>query len=698
MSLSLRRAAVLSVLAAALLLLFTILLPEAAEAAGGQAVTLRYRPDASRPETEVAQQSAGGRRCLMLPASADYSRITLSGPAGATLRGTRSGESLKLDETGLGEDLDLTVLFGEMKPGVQYPLTVNFSGGSGKVLLLKSDVLSSLHITIDRPLSDIHESKSVSAAGYLVKLNAAGEPVAEGEVESLSGRGNASWTLSGNKRPYNVRLAEAAQLIDGAGTAKSWCLLSNNVSTGRHDRTGLYSAVALDLFREMGGASALSTESVDLYVNGQYRGTYLLTEKVEIQESRVDIRKSAYQQEDTGTATRVVRVPLTLNAASSRLGEVLSERVGVTVKKEGAGTKDELLRAGILAYQYATGSEVKPGGEGGYLLELDFRFPESRSWFITRQGAQVVLREPEYASYDQVREIALYFQAMEDALFADSGFNSAGRHYGEYLDLYSLALRYSMDALMLNCDAFLASEFFYADRAEDGGLTPLRFGPAWDFDYGNLAEQSFLSRRQGQVDGFPDRWLMQVLTKGDFMRELQEVCTNELRPRWLELNEGGLDALIEELSVSQKLNGLLWENDFDTNARKFQKQMQSRYALWYEKLWDSGRLQGVEIVPEEDGLTARVYGTASKLRWYRVDPEDGWTMKAVPGAEGTQFVPEEAGIYLVTATGKNVVYNPGLLNDYRPLLNGKPQAVTQETVTLTSAPFNFTAGNPAGTG
>ena len=700
MSHPLHRSADRCALMAVIVILFVLLFPTTARAAGGQNISLRYRPDAASPETEVSLQAAGGRHCLMLPSSADYSHMTLAGPAGATLSGKRSGASLQLDETGLGKDMDLTTLFGDMKPGVSYVLTVSCKSGNETITetvsLIKSDVLSSLHISLDVPLTTIHEGKSASGSGYLVKLSPTGEPVAEAEVESLSGRGNASWTISGNKRPYNVNLKEGAQLIDGAGTAKSWCLLSNNVSTGRHDRTGLYNTVAMTLFQQMGGSSALSVENVDLYVNRQYRGTYLLTEKAEIQENRVNIRKSAFLNEDTRYATRVVRQPFTMNTASSRLGEVLYARTNVTLKKEGAGTKDELLRAGIQAYQYATGSELKPGGEGGYLLELDFRFPESRCWFVTRQGAQVVIREPEYASYEQVREIALFFQEMEDGLFAASGYNRSGRHYSEYLDLYSLALRYSLDALMTNCDAFLASEFFYTDRAEDGGLTLLQSGPAWDFDYGNLAEQGFLSSRQGRVDGFPDMWLMQVLTKGDFFRELQDVCLNVLRPLWLELNEGGMDALVESLAPSQKLNQLLWENNYSTDAPKFAAALQKRYTLWYDKLWQDSRLQGVQIVRDGDGLTAKVYGTASGVRWYRVDPMDGWTMKAVKGAVDLHFVPGEDGIYLVTATGKNVTYSAALQYSYRPLLNGKAQAVTQETITLTSAPVLFQPGKPAG--
>ena len=702
MSMQLRRTVNICFAAVVFTVLFAVLfaaaLPGAASAAGGTSYSLSYPANRDCPESRVLMQSLNGRSWLMLPSSADYKRITLEGQPGAVLKGTVSGASLILDENGVGENLDLTELFGEMKPGNQYPLSVRWKNAAGDkktgtVILMKSSALNSLHIVLDRPISEINASvyQTASGSGYLVKLDTEGGVIAEAEVEKLAGRGNASWTHSGEKKPYNIGLKEAAQLIDGAGVAKHWCLLSNNVNAGGHDRTGLYNLVAMQLFRDMNGSGALSVENVDLYINREYRGTYLLTEKVEIQENRVDIRKSAYVKEDTVRVTRVVKQGIKATGELSRLNEIMGGGTNVTMKKEGNNTKDELLLAGIQAYQYSSGSELKPGGAGGFLLELDFRFYTTRCWFVTRQGAQVVIREPEYPTYEQVKEIALYVQQMEDGLYADSGFNRLGRHYSEYIDLSSLAIRYAIDAFSSNTDAFLASAFFYADRGEHGELTPLCFGPAWDFDYANLSDQALLNRRAGQTDGYPEVWMLQFLTKGDFLREFQYICRTVLRPLWQNLNEGGLEQMIKELQASQKLNQVLWENGFAANAPVYAKALQNRYKVWYDAVWRDDRLMGVQVVRKDGGLSAMVTGSAQKVRWYRVDAESGWKLREVAGGSDGVFIPAEDGIYVAAATGKNVAYNPALKNNGAFMEKGKPKIVIQENVTLYSAPFVFEA-------
>ncbi len=649
------------------------------------------------PECGVGAQKVKGRVWLLLPASADFERLTLDGPPNALLRGSVPDAVLSLDENGLGKDLNLTELFGEMKPGTPYVLSLQVPDGKGEkkssLTLMKSAALSSLHIILDTPLKGINASadKSAGSGGFLVKLDPEGNPAAEGVLERLSGRGNASWTHSGDKKPYNLKLKEAAQLIDGAGVARSWCLLSNNVMADGHDRTGLYNQVALKMFQDLGGASALSSEPVDLYINREYRGTYLLTEKVEIQETRVDIRKSAYAAEDRQTATRVLREDLRADGELWRLQEIMEGGPGISLKREKASGGDELLGTGIQAYQYASGSELKPGGAGGYLLELDFRFYDARSWFITRRGAQVVVKEPEYAAYEQLREIALYVQQMEDALYADSGLNTSGRHYSEYIDLVSLADSYALDAFTANIDAFLTSAYFYTDRDEQGGLTPLVSGPAWDYDYAGPGGQALLSPRLGERDKYPEVWVLQFLTKGDFMQELQAVCRNRLRPLWQQLNEGGLEAEIARLTVSQKMNGLLWENDFESGAARYASALRKRFAVWYDSLWQEDKLTGLQIVPADGMLEALVTGTAETVRWYRVDEADGWTLHEIAGETGTRFLPAEDGVYIAAAEGQNAAWNPALKGKNEYLLQGEPQPVAREKITLYSAPFRFEA-------
>ena len=57
------------------------------------------------------------------------------------------------------------------------------------------------------------------------------------------------------------------------------------------DRSQIRSTLGLDLARYCGAfAYTPDTQPVDLYMNNDYKGTYLLTEKVEIAPGRVEIR------------------------------------------------------------------------------------------------------------------------------------------------------------------------------------------------------------------------------------------------------------------------------------------------------------------------------------------------------------------------------------------------------------------------
>ncbi len=631
-----------------------------------QSFFLTYVPPCGYEQAEVEVQRHQKGWYLLLPASADYRSLSLRGPRKAELRTSGNDLTLRLDKNGLGKELDLTRLFGPMSAGQAYKLEMSWKSGKEThkqtIRLFQSENVSSLHITLNTPLSSINASadKSVSGAGYAVKLNPDGHIEAEAGVEKLNGRGNASWTKTGEKKSYSMKLNTDAELIAGAGAAKKWCLISNNVSG--HDTTGLYNTIVMNLYAEMNGSSALSVENIDLYVNGKCRGTYLLTEKPEIDSERVNVKESRYAVKDKEHVTRVSR---------SRAN----------------ASFDVLLAAGIQSYQYATGSELRPGGEGGYLLELDFRYQQSKCWFVTRQGIAVVVVEPEYVGYEQLEHVALFVQEMEDALFSASGFNAKGRHYSEYLDLESFALRYAVDCFAADRDAFLASEYFYTDTRSDGTLMPLQSGPAWDFDYGSPAVKALIHPSAGLQNNGSESWMYRILSKGDFNLALRHACVDVMMPLWKELNEGRLDDCIQKLRTSQAINGLLWSTDYEHQAARYSSALKERYRYWESTIWSGNTVQGVEIVSDGGKLRARTEGRKKGVEWYLVDPEQGWQLQKIEDAEGAFYWPEEDGIYVAAVKGAGVAFNPSVNNYSSYKVNGRYLPVAQKTIILYSAPY-----------
>ena len=82
---------------------------------------------------------------------------------------------------------------------------------------------------------------------------------------------------------------------------------------------------------------------------------------------------------------------------------------------------------------------------GGYLLELEFasRYNDEISGFVSNHGQWVVVKSPEYASEAEVRYIAGLYNEAEEALYSETGYNSIGKHYTDYFELYGISTKLS---------------------------------------------------------------------------------------------------------------------------------------------------------------------------------------------------------------------------------------------------------------
>ncbi|MBP3320945.1 MAG: CotH kinase family protein [Clostridia bacterium] len=108
----------------------------------------------------------------------------------------------------------------------------------------------------------------------------------------VKGRGNSSWNAEAelndydSKNSYRLKLDKKEQLL-GIGDSKNrdWVLNSN-----KFDLSALRNYLVWELANRMGNFSYVPECSwVQLYVNGQYRGLYMVTELVEIANDRVEI-------------------------------------------------------------------------------------------------------------------------------------------------------------------------------------------------------------------------------------------------------------------------------------------------------------------------------------------------------------------------------------------------------------------------
>ena len=204
---------------------------------------------------------------------------------------------------------------------------------------------------------------------------------------------------------------------------------------------------------------------------------------------------------------------------------------------------------------------------GGYLLEfeLDERYPDEISGFVSAKRQQVVLKAPEYASKKQVKYIKDYFQEMEDAVYSNDGYNKQGKYYTEYIDLKSAAQMYIVEELSLDNDAVATSFYMYKDVDDI-----FHFGPIWDFDWAfggynkaTCTNTSYLQLNDKKIYNTTDRNAPSYLTimgelikHDDFMEMVAKVWNEEFYPL-LQVSTGSKSAYTDNVMSIQNYGNMV---------------------------------------------------------------------------------------------------------------------------------------------
>jgi len=241
---------------------------------GTISITAQIPSEAGNEEVstwEVRLDHDDKRGYLFLPSYADMAQVELR---------TNVSNAVFLNGTEITDGMTCKGLQVEMP----YKLIYRHKGKdyTFSLTFLKSAQTPALYIdTASDSLAYIHEEKGNSEPGTLRLYESDGSLHYEGRLDSIKGRGNSTWYYE--KKPYNLELSGEADLL-GMGTAKRWILLANAA-----DSSNMRNKIAYDLARELGMDYSPESRWVDLYVNGEYTGLYLLCERNEVHQQRVDI-------------------------------------------------------------------------------------------------------------------------------------------------------------------------------------------------------------------------------------------------------------------------------------------------------------------------------------------------------------------------------------------------------------------------
>ncbi|MDE7168365.1 MAG: CotH kinase family protein [Clostridia bacterium] len=250
------------------------------------------------------------------------------------------------------------------------------------------------------------------------------------------GRGNGSWTDSGDKKGYKIKF-DKKQSLFGRAANKHWVV----IACANFDDVTMYrNYLAYNMAGEVFSDIEYSTCAywLDLYVNGEYRGVYLLCEHVRVGSGRVDI-ESEYTTEPEHNGFLV---------EYDAYGDVENADKGEVNLREGIN----YFRVEGLKYPFTVKSpdpedyEAEGVSMGDYMEQVAYIKD-----YVTK-----VYKAALAGNYDTFKELA-------DA--------------NSFIDMYIL------HELFKNMDTGYSS--FYLYKKPDGKLYA---GPPWDFDASTNAD------------------------------------------------------------------------------------------------------------------------------------------------------------------------------------------------------------------
>ncbi len=256
------------------------------------------------------------------------------------------------------------------------------------------------------------------------------------------------------------------------------------------DKSLIRNIISYRLSREL-DHYAPGTKLCELILNGEYRGVYVLIEKIKRDKNRVDISKLE---------------------------------------------PDEI-----------SGDDLT----GGYIIKIDKKAGNSGpSWFSELGGIDF---QYEYPKYDEIMPeqkdyIKSYIDSFEMALISDR-FEDPEIGYRKYIDYSSFIDYFIVNEVSKNIDGYMLSTFLYKDSK--GGK--LAMGPVWDFNlaFGNAYyREGYLTEGlQVSINSSPWWWerLMQDTTfMADIKKRWQSIRTNQFKNETFYAMIDSLSLLLDE--------------------------------------------------------------------------------------------------------------------------------------------------------
>lgn len=213
-------------------------------------------------------ESGDGGLHLFLPSYAELGQVKIS---------NSSNNKLILGDVELTDDVDCGMF------ELDTPYTLRGGIRTQKTLYFhrSANVATMFIDTESGTMARIHQDKSHRETASILLYNEDGTVDCVDSQSTIKGRGNMTWEY--DKRPYSLTLSSDKDLL-GMGAATNWILLANAA-----DETNMNNKLVLDMGKQAGFAWTPDYAYVDVYLNGEYSGLYMLIERLEEGPERLDI-------------------------------------------------------------------------------------------------------------------------------------------------------------------------------------------------------------------------------------------------------------------------------------------------------------------------------------------------------------------------------------------------------------------------
>lgn len=448
----------------------------------------------------------------------------------------------------------------DLSYGISYDIQlIGYDGkvkGNASFTFYQASGIPTLYIQTDGGTTEeIDADKSKRISGHFMTIDADGTRSSEGECH-LKARGQSSF--GADQKPYNMKTGTTVSPF-GMDEGSEWALLSNYSDSTQQ----LRNKFTFDMARRIGLASTPDSRFCNVYIDGEYRGMYLLAQRATIDGGSVHIHDLKEEHEKSD----------------------VFQRYGATTWLHEDGSAEKYTRSSVSADDVT----------GGYLLQLCARYEAEENYFTTGFGQPVVIKNPKNLSSEEMEYITDY---VRDAVNILSDLDSTDEQLQQYFDYDSWTRIYLMQDFAVEWDLEFDSFKFYKEQGD-----PLLYaGPIWDFDlaYGTLYFGYYptLTKYTMWVQDDRGGWLRTLAGHEGFMGLVRELYRDVFSPAVTEYLDNEFLEIADRNEESLEMSCVRWGRsypDYKSSVNELYTWLKERQAFLDDYLDHADRYSKVSF-------------------------------------------------------------------------------------------------------